>query len=164
MTSYESMRKKLAPLQLYSLDAGSEVDCELKAYAAGLEPLFDMLAELEREGFVDSALTYGLSRRERFIDREQAELTVEKRRGLLTGAERQLGVDATYNSFVQYLSDCGWENVTVREYPAKQVIHVYFDDDLTEGQQTAAVKKLRMAMPAHLPLHVYFHDGSNISL
>ena len=78
MTSYESMRSKLLPLGLYRLAQGDVTDSELKAYAEGLDILFDALDEMERESFIPTAQSYGLSEREKFIFKETPELTVEE--------------------------------------------------------------------------------------
>ena len=69
--SYASMKAKLAPLGIYTLAEGSVTDCELKAYAAGIDRLFDTLDIAERESFIETAETYGLSEREKFADKEK---------------------------------------------------------------------------------------------
>ena len=74
--SYASMKAKLAPLGIYTLAEGSVTDCELKAYAAGIDRLFDTLDIAERESFIETAETYGLSEREKFADKEKPELPV----------------------------------------------------------------------------------------
>ena len=81
--SYASMKAKLAPLGIYTLAEGSVTDCELKAYAAGIDRLFDTLDIAERESFIETAETYGLSEREKFADKEKPELPVNTRRELL---------------------------------------------------------------------------------
>lgn len=47
MESFLSMKQKLLPLGLYELDDNDETVWELKAYAEGLNTLFDTLDELE---------------------------------------------------------------------------------------------------------------------
>lgn len=64
MESYDSMAARLRATGLYSLDGGTAVDAELRAYAAGLDPLADELETLRRESFAATAQDYGLSLRE----------------------------------------------------------------------------------------------------
>ena len=82
------MRGKLQPLRLYTLAPGSETDHELHAYAAGLDPMFHELTVAAREAFIQTAESYGLSEREKFIEKEKAELSAASRRELLLGSEQ----------------------------------------------------------------------------
>lgn len=162
MDSYASMRQKLAPLRLYSLEEGSAVDCELKAYAEGLNPLNESLAHDTREAFIATAEDEGLRERERFLDREKPDLPVETRRALLLGLERVGTAEATPDGFLQYLHDCGLEQVTVREVPTRQFINVFIDDRLDEGGKTRIAQKIAQAAPAHLPVRINYQDGTSV--
>ncbi len=160
MGSYDSMKSKLEPIGVYSLAPGDITDCELKAYACGLDPLFDKLEEFEREGFIATAESYGLSEREKFLDREKPGLTTARRRELLIALEQSLGMKATPSEFLEYLQNCGLEQVTISEYPTRQRLSVFIDDDLNAGQKRLIVKKTAAAAPAHLNVMIHFHDGS----
>ena len=162
MNSYESMKQKLRPLRLYHLAEGSAADCELKAYAAGLDPLFDALETYEREAFIGTAEDEGLRAREQFLDREKTGLSVEKRRALLLGAERAVSGDGTAAGFAQFLSDCGLENAYAREYPTHQRFTIYINDRLNEGEKSLVAKKVAREIPAHLTVTLYFQDGSSV--
>ena len=52
------MKQKLMPLGLYDLEGQSEVLCELKAYAEGLDLLFEYIDELFRENYIATAESY----------------------------------------------------------------------------------------------------------
>lgn len=160
MSSYDSMKQKLLPLRLYAFEEGSAVDCELKAYAQGLDPLFEELALDEREAFIVTAEDEGLRERERFLEREKPDLPVEKRRALLLGFERAGEKEATADGFRQFLTDCGLEQATVEEVPLRQLIRVFIDDRLDEGGKTLIAKKIAQAAPAHLPVRIHYQDGS----
>lgn len=162
MSSYESMKQKLLPLRLYAFAEGSAVEAELKAYAEGLDPLLEALAHDEREAFIGTAEDEGLSEREKFLEREKADLTVEKRRALLLGTERAGKKEGTAEGFRQFLADCGLEQVTVEEVPLRQNIKVYIDDRLDEGGKTMIAQKIAQAAPAHLPIRIHYQDGSSI--
>ena len=163
MSSLNSMMQKLHPLGIYSLDGGSNTLRELAAYAEGLDPLFDSLNEMEREAFVATAETYGLSEREKFIEHEKPQLPVARRRELLTGAEHCLNTDATARGFNQFLSDCGLQNFRVDETPSRYHVSIFINDTLTEGEKSLIGGKIAMAVPSHLNVTVYYKDGSSES-
>ncbi len=163
-SSYLSMRQKLAPLRLYTLAPGSAADCELKAYAAGLDPLFDALEQDEREAFIGTAGDEGLRAWEMFLEREKPDLPTEKRRALLLGAMRVEEGEATAEGFLHFLHNCGLEQVTVRERHDRQRLSVFIDDRLNEGEKTAIGKKIAQAAPAHLLVTVAYQDGSSIDI
>ena len=163
MGSYDSMTQKLLPLRLYDLSAGSVLDSELKAYAAGLDPLFDALGEMVSEAWIPTAESYGLSEREAFIDREKPDLTAAQRRALLLTAEQARGDSATAAGFRQYLHDCGLENVNVSEYPTRQRLTISINDILSAEKKAAVREKIMRAIPAHLTVTVNYQNGSSES-
>lgn len=156
MGSYNSMKSKMLPLMLYSFDEGSVVDKELNAYAAALDPLFDKIDEMTQESFISTAESYGLSEREKFIDRVKPQLTVAERRELLIKQEQAISCDASVVGFNRFLSDCGLTNFRVDEYPSRQVVHIYINDDLNEGEKSLIGKKIELAAPIHLTVHAYY--------
>mgnify|MGYP001224039914 CR=1 FL=1 len=83
MDSYTSMVKKLTDTKLYSVRTGGRTYAELKAFAAGLDLLFNELDEMLKEYFIDTAQSYGLTERERFTGAVRDDLSIEKRRELL---------------------------------------------------------------------------------
>ncbi len=164
MTSYQSMKSKLEPLGLYRLDSGDVVDCELMAYAAGLDPMFEQFDVMEREAFIPTAESYGLSARERFLERERSELTAAQRRERLIALELGVQAEPTLEGFTQFLSDCGLESFSVSEYPTRQRFSLAIDDELTAGEKALMEQKLKNVMPVHLNLMVAYHDGSTVTL
>ena len=156
MSSYDSMKNKMLPLGLYSFAEGSVVDNELNAYAAALDPLFDKIDEMTRESFISTAESYGLSEREKFIDRVKPQLTVEKRRELLINQEKAVTCDGTAVGFNRFLSDCGLTNFRVHEFPIRQRIAIYINDDLNEGEKSLIGYKIAQAAPVHLNVQVYY--------
>ena len=151
------MRDKLSPLGLYRLSEGDVTDAELKAYAEGLDPLFELIDELEREGFIPTAESYGLSSREGFIDREKSALTVERRRELLLGAERSRMLIPSAAAFRQYLSDIGLLSFSIGEHPTRQRMDLYVNDSLTQEEKRLIGEKIERACPAHLSVTAYYN-------
>lgn len=160
MTSYESMKQKLAPMGLYSLSSGSEVDCELKAYAMGLQPLFDELDMLEREAFIPTAETFGLRERERFIGKERDDLNTEERRERLICAEQCMGDDATLRGFEKFMRSCGLKKFEVVEYPTRARIEIFVNDLLPPGEKNLVVEKISREVPAHMNTIIHFNGYS----
>ena len=163
MDSYTSMKSKLAPTGLYGLEPGSEVDCELTAYAAGLQPLFQQLDEIEREAFIVTAQTYGLSERELFTGSEKSDLPVETRRSYLLTSEHSLGGEASLEGFKAYLSKCGISQFTVRENVSHRAVQIFIDDNLTDGEKSLVRKKITGTFPVHLNVTVHYRDGGTES-
>lgn len=161
MTAYRSMKSKLEPLGVYSLAEGGAVDCELKAYAAGIEPLLQELELLEREGFIATSESFGLSERELFIDREKSSLSDEKRRLLLLGYEQSLGSKGTPGDFVRELESFGLEDYHYSEHCGQRVLNIYIDEDLTDGRKSLISKKIKQISPAHVYVSIVYNDSTS---
>ena len=73
MNSFDSMKTKLESTGLYKVTAKSNIRAELLAYAEGLNTEFDMLETMERELFIDTAENCGITERERFVGKINAE-------------------------------------------------------------------------------------------
>ena len=56
MDSYTSMVKKLTDTKLYSVRTGGRTYAELKAFATGLDLLFNELGEMLKEYFIDTVI------------------------------------------------------------------------------------------------------------
>lgn len=159
MQSFESMKRKLKPLGLYRLEENTAVSAELSAYAAGLDVLYDILEEMEREAFTQTAESYGLSERERFAGVEQKELSTEKRRELLIGAEQTLGLSGTPRDFEKYLRAIGLEQAEIVERPRNSWLQIFVSDRLSEVQIKAAAEKILKAAPPHINVTASFLNG-----
>lgn len=81
MNSFDSMKTKLESTGLYKVTAKSNIRAELLAYAEGLNTEFDMLETMERELFIDTAENCGITERERFVGKINADYPLEKRSG-----------------------------------------------------------------------------------
>lgn len=158
MDSFTSMKNKLEPLGLYSLDGSGEIDCELKAYAEGLDILFEMIDELEREFFIPTAQSYGLSTRERFLGRERTDLPVSDRRDLLLYLEKTAKGDITEGGFAEFLQKIGLENYTLDISVNRSNIVVNISDQKTDGEKALIEKQIAAEIPAHMTLTVNFSE------
>ena len=154
MTSYESMKSKLQPLGLYTFAEGGVADSELKAYACGLDPVFEMLAEMEREGFTVTAETYGLSEREQFTQYSGAALTTEERRERLINAEKN--ETPTLEGFNRMIQNCGASTFSVVESPVNERVTVYLFGTTSGSERALLRKRILQLSPPELNVTFLF--------
>lgn len=155
MSSFESMKTKLESTGIYNVTEGSNVGKELLAYAEGLDRVFDELSEMERECFIETAESYGLTERERFLGVDRSSQTVEKRRELLETAE-QLRGDCTATAFEKIVKGYGIENFKFSEHPTGNYMIIYVYDELTDEQKAVLKSRVNEDFPAHITMTIYF--------
>ena len=158
MKSLVSMKHKLEPLGLYDLSGSGEVDCELKAYAEGLDTLFDTLDELQRENFIQTAESYGLSRRESFEIRERAELPVQERRDSLMYYERTVITGLTDSEFAEFLERIGLTDYTLSGNHSRGSMNLTIADSKTDGEKALIEKQIRAEIPTHMRLDISYSE------
>ena len=158
MKSLVSMKQKLEPLGLYDLSGSGEVDCELKAYAEGLDTLFDTLDELQRENFIQTAESFGLSRRESFEIRERAELPVQERRDSLMYYERTVITGLTDSEFAEFLERIGLTDYTLSVNHSRGSMNLSIADSKTDGEKALIEKQIRAEIPTHMRLDITYSE------
>lgn len=158
MDSYTSMRQKLEPLGLYETDGANAVSCELKAYAEGLDTLFATLGELEREFFIPTAQSFGLSARERFSGREREDLTVAERRERLMYSERNVMGDITESGFAEFMDKIGVESYTMEIGVANAEISIVIGDSKTDGEKALIEREIAAEIPAHMTVTINYSE------
>ncbi len=158
MDSLISMKQKLLPLGLYDLSGSGEVDCELKAYAEGLDTLFDTLDELEREYYIPTAQSYGLSRRESFEIRERPELSVQERRDSLMYYERTVMSGLTDSEFAEFLQRIGLTDYTLNVNHSRGSMNLTIADSKTDGEKALIEKQIRAEIPTHMRLGITYSE------
>ena len=158
MKSLVSMKQKLEPLGLYDLSGSGEVDCELKAYAEGLDTLFDTLDELQRENFIQTAESFGLSRRESFEIRERAELPVQERRESLMYYERTVITGLTDSEFAEFLERIGLTDYTLSVNHSRGSMNLRIADSKTDGEKALIEKQIRAEIPTHMRLDITYSE------
>lgn len=124
MSSYDSMKTKLEPVGLYSISEGSNISNELKAYAEGIDPLFEDLDVMTRECFIDTAETYGITQRENFTGKERSDYTLEQRREMLRLQEQNMGSKCNKAAFEDKMRSFGVYDFYFYEYFSKDVLAI----------------------------------------
>ena len=156
MESFLSMTQKLLPLGLYELDDNAETVRELKAYAEGLNTLFDTLDELEREYFISTAQSYGLSRRELLFGREMSGQTAQERRDALMYLERTIVGDTTDSGFAEFLENLGLSDYTLNVNPGRAVFTINIADQKTDGEKALIEERIRAEVPLYMNCTINF--------
>ena len=148
------MKSKLAPIGLYNLEKGSAVDCELMAYAEGLDTLFDILDEMAEEAFIPTATGYGIFERENFSGRERADLSLEERREALLAKERSFDPDKSIDGFKKVIESCGVKNYTLDVNPSRCKIDIRIKDELSAGEMAVLRASIVNTIPIHFAITV----------
>ena len=121
MNSFDSMKTKLESTGLYKVTAKSNIRAELLAYAEGLNTEFDMLETMERELFIDTAENCGITERERFVGKINADYPLEKRREMLKISEQKVGGKCTPTISKELSEVTVWKILQLLKLPQETV-------------------------------------------
>jgi hypothetical protein len=157
MDSLTSMKTKLKSTGLYSAADGSNLEKELKAYASGLDKVFDELDTMERECYIDTAETYGLSTRESFFGYDRSDSTVEERREILK-TEEQLSGDCTVEAFYKIMEGYGLKSYKIVEKYSGNALVVYVYDSMTDEEKTVLESRMSADFPVHLSIVMHYES------
>lgn len=147
MDVYENLKKQLLPTGLYALSGKTAVDCELRAYAEGLGPVFGELEELIGERFIPTAAGYGLALAEQAC-RLSAGGSVEQRRDALCTLGSVTPNSVTAADLEKTLSAWGM-SVRIEEDAADKKVTAHFLKEPACGRIRARYL-LEKFCPAHL--------------
>ena len=156
MDSFTSMKEKLLPLGLFTIEENSNTELELKAYAVGLDIVFDKLDELLREYFIMTAETYGLTQREIFLGKEREDYSIEHRRNILVAHEQLVESRCNFKAFVTVLESYGLTDFEIVEDYYGQKVKINVRDNLTDATKTMVEERVLLDFPAHLEIIVNF--------
>ena len=156
MSSYDSMKTKLVATGLYSDSDSSNTAEEIRAFAQGIDLLFDKLDEMTREYFICTAESYGITDREKFIGKERLEYSTEQRREMLLIQEQIIGSGCSKGDFELMLRGVGLSDFTITESFTTQAVTVTINDTLEEATKQMIEKKILAEFPAHLDATVTF--------
>ncbi len=159
MDSFTSMKSKLLPLGLYSLENDSVVCSELRAYSEGLDSLFEDIDILLRESFLQTAESYGIEEREKQIGRPRPDLTTAQRRARLTALESNAISACTPANLLAYIRALGLSDVSLAEVPSHSHLTVHVRDALTDGEKSSVKEKILSAAPAGIVTSVSFDNA-----
>lgn len=158
MGSYDSMKEKLNAVGIYSIDESSNISKELTAYSEGLDSLFDSLDTMTKEYFIETAVDFGIVRREKFLGKEREEYSTEKRREMLILQEQNMGGKCTPDAFCDVLRSFGLTDFTFTELPTTFKLSITINDTLTQEQKKIVTERIKLECPLHLSVAINFSE------
>ncbi len=157
--SLNSMKSKLLETGIYKFSGSSNVENELKAYASELDRIFEKIDILERECFIDTAQTYGLSLRGNFLGYDRSDLTIEERRRMLNAAAQMQGY-CTVDDFNLMLESYGIIEYKIVEHPSTNKLEVYVYDRLDDDKKGLIESRINEDFPIHLEVSAVFDTAA----
>lgn len=152
MASFDNMLKAIKPIKLYSLLWYTVVYKELDIYGRTLDSLSDLVDEIIKEAFIQTAEDVGLSIHEKLSGAERFDLTTEERRNLLL-ASRQISCnDNTLDGVYKYLNSLGLQ-CEIKEFP--NIFYLYI---LSQGREYSRAEQdyIKGMAARFLPCHMTF--------
>lgn len=160
MNTLESMRQKLLPLGLYSLDGTTIVDAELAAYAAGLDMIAQNLDTLEKECYIQTAGDFGISLKEKLSGLEKSAASLESRRDMLLSRNAVTPNDYNRQSMERALIAVGIR-ASITERIPEQTVYINCIELLTNFiSREQTINAAQEFLPAHL---LYDFDFRNLT-
>lgn len=156
MSSYDSMKAKLEPIGLYLLETGSNVCNELSSYAEGLDTLFETLDTMTKEYFIDTAESYGITARERFVGKEKSEYTQLQRKEMLKLQEQNMGNKCNTEAFSDILRSLGLSDFEFTERFSSNSLIINVNDVIPTEMQKLVTDRVEAEFPAHLNIIINF--------
>lgn len=154
MGSYELMCQKLYPLMMYDLDSGI-VSAEMQSYAVALDYLEDAVREILSESFINTAVSYGITQREKLIGKERSDLDLETRRSMLLQRQKINGKDFTLKSFKDAFESLDFD-CDIVEMPSSFTVSVESKGTYTPAQKAWIKSQAESLLPAHLIFSLSF--------
>lgn len=144
------LKSLLRPLNIYKLSGNTLVDFELEAYAVGLNVVNEALDELEKEAFIATAETYGITNREAICGKIKISRLLNERREMLIYRNSISSKDFTKSGIEKALVSVGLQS-SINENLDGDSIYIncfsVIDDLWTTSEIEEAAKKF---LPAHL--------------
>ena len=149
MSEFQRMSDILSATGLYNAERNSLLFAELKAYAEGLDMVFDELEEMLRECFVETAESYGLTMRETWLKRYNPDRTLETRRNAIKSALSVSQSDYTYSG-MRKICDSFNLHGDFNAYTSTMKVTFTCTDTLTNTQKTVLADQMKKFMPCWL--------------
>lgn len=141
----------LAPLRLYKLEGNSLVDCEIMAYEAAFSILEELMEEIRRQSFVQTAHDQGLVMHEKLVGlQERGGVSLQSRRELVLYRLSTSPFDFTPTGMVSSVRAAGMDAEIIENY-AEESLTIISKRLIDEFLDLDAVKaSLDTMLPAHL--------------
>lgn len=156
MDSFNSIKQKHLQTGLYNIDINSNIYAELKAYAKGLDYLFDFYDEILNELFIDTAQSYGLTERERFMGVVNNNFGSSDRREIIKTREYTNENFCSLGAFEKILESYGLKKFKITENFSGQTVTISINDSLSVTQKNYVRSMVEKDFPVHLIVNVVF--------
>lgn len=165
---YESMKRSLEPPGVYRSDAQA-LEWELRAYAEGLEALYEELGSLMRERFISTAEDIGLRVYEELFGPDRTGESAQSRREMLR-LRMNLGEGDFTPAGIRRALDSLGLSYQISEFPALNWLTVTATTDCSDAMQAFIRREAEKMIPAHLEFQITFNtltwsdiDGLDLS-
>ena len=142
------MKARLLPTGLYSLTGSTGVDCELQAYAAGLDPLISAVKELQRESFLATAEGYGLETFEHLCRLTSVPSDLTETRKQLAAICAEGADDCSESAILSLMQALGFTMTITADSGKKRVACTITEKPA--GSTSEILRRLNSVFPAHL--------------
>jgi hypothetical protein len=151
------MTKRLLPLKIYRLRAGSLVRAELEAYSAGLDFISFRLDKIKREMFIKTACDKGLDMWEDLLwGQRYPALEVGTRRNMILAALSIRADGFSHESIETAILAVGVK-AEIQEFPEEERLFIEATDYNSELKGYSNIfKRIEKVLPAHLIFDINF--------
>lgn len=159
MTAYESIKNKLDTVGIYNIEQGGLIDAEIRAYAAGLQPLYDEIEELLREGFIQTAQDSGLEQLEAMTRSYLSGGSLEERRTRLI---KRLSISPDIiglERLKMQVASMGLE-CSITERVSESKLYLNITTEVSDDDKAFLEAELLRFTPLHLLMSVTFNGES----
>lgn len=157
MTAYESIRDKLLPLSIYNIMPDGLIEAEVRAYAVGLQGLYDAVDEAIRECFVQTAESWGLTSLELMTRTYESGDEIEDRRKKLLTKLSIKPTDIGVDGLKKVVASLGLE-CDITENDSASKVYVNVTTDVDESKQAFIETEIKRFTPQHLLMYVTFNN------
>ncbi len=156
MNTLGEMLLMTMPVKAYTINNGSTVYKEYQSYAEALEVLRETADEIAKECVLSTAENRGLEFYERLTGSARDDLTLEKRRELISSMLTLTSNDNTVEGIRHFFESLGIE-CGIIEDPSGYFVYIRsLDQTLSRTRQDYIIKRAEMFMPYHLTFTVDF--------
>lgn len=159
MTAYESIKNKLDTIGVYSIEQDGLINAETKAYAAGLQPLYDEAEELLKEGFIQTAESSGLEQLEFMTRSYLSGGSLEERRSRLIKRLSISPGEAGLQRLIMQAESMGLE-CSITEDVTMSKLYLDVTTEVSDDEKAFLQAELLRFKPLHLLMYVTFSGES----
>lgn len=157
MTAYGSIKDKLSALNIYSLQADGLIEAELRAYAVGLQGLYDAVSDMLREMFIQTAEDVGLTELELMAALYASGDNIAERRERLLKRLSVKPTDINADGLKNAVASLGIE-CNISESPSESWVNIDILTPVDKNRQSSVAAELNRFVPCNLVPRLNFNS------